>query len=252
MTYSGILVLEYKLKLRELRKSKAPHNLADLTRKGCKDEDTSLTVTDTSTGIVITPRAAAPVTTGPSAIQVPIKSEKKNKKGSSSEKDDENANSDSDLDPYSIAAIKAMEKKKPMKTSIKTDVKKPQKVMKVMKVMKVVVKKQETAKVTSKAKRKPIEKTAKVASKAKREPIEEVARAQIMKAIPKPTDKKPPPVHYNGGVIYTMVKHHKFRALKTRGDRYTEKASSWSKPSTMKDSWKIVVKSIDDARKEEK
>jgi len=78
--------------------------------------------------------------------------------------------------------------------------------------------------------------------------IEEVPKASIMKAMPKDVKEgNPAPVHYGGGVVYTDQKGEKFRALRVRGDRYTECAKSW-KSGKIK-AWKACIQAIDDHHK---
>jgi hypothetical protein len=72
-----------------------------------------------------------------------------------------------------------------------------------------------------------------------------------MSAMPalKKDGSSPDPVFYKGGVIYTAVKGNKFRALKVRGDNYTEKSKTWGQSTPSKDAWATVVKAIDDHTK---
>jgi hypothetical protein len=46
-------------------------------------------------------------------------------------------------------------------------------------------------------------------------------------------------------VIYTSRKTHSFRALCTRGDKYSEKTSAWKGAKPTKAAWITVVKAID-------
>ena len=81
-----------------------------------------------------------------------------------------------------------------------------------------------------------------------KEEITEVAKAQIMKMMPKATnpDAKVKPVHYWGGVIYTAVKMKKFRALKVRGDNYSECSRQWGGGSrTQKEAWADCVRATE-------
>jgi len=89
-------------------------------------------------------------------------------------------------------------------------------------------------------------KKAKSVKKPKAEIIE-VPKTEILKRMPKlPADgSNPPPVHYNGGVIYTSRSVKRFRALRARGDKYSEQGAAWSAPSTMASAWKTVVHGID-------
>ena len=52
------------------------------------------------------------------------------------------------------------------------------------------------------------------------------------------------PVHYKGGVIYTALKAKMFRALRVRGDNYSEKACSF-KVRSPKEAWSDAVSAID-------
>ena len=56
----------------------------------------------------------------------------------------------------------------------------------------------------------------------------------------------PKPVHYRGGVIYTSWVTKKFRALKIRGDKWSEKSCGWGGSSVpTKSAWKDAVGAID-------
>ena len=59
----------------------------------------------------------------------------------------------------------------------------------------------------------------------------------------------PDPVFYKGGVIYTAVNGKKLRALKVRGENYTEKSKAWGQRTPSKEAWCAVVKAIDDNTK---
>ena len=82
--------------------------------------------------------------------------------------------------------------------------------------------------------------------------IVEVPVAKIVKAMPKDVADgctNPAAVHYNGGVIYTVQKNKCFRALRTRGDKYTETTKSWGKKLKKSEAWKACVEAIDNQRK---
>ena len=87
--------------------------------------------------------------------------------------------------------------------------------------------------------------------KRKAADILEVPKSQIMKARPKmPSDgSNPLPVHYNGGVIYTSRSVAKFRALRKRGDKYSEYGAGWKVHGTQPAAWKAAVSSIDAYKK---
>ena len=70
----------------------------------------------------------------------------------------------------------------------------------------------------------------------------DATRATIMKSMPElPTDgSKIAPVLYNGGVVYTSLFKRSFRALKVRGDNYSEASAA---------AWKTVIDAIDNHKK---
>ena len=85
---------------------------------------------------------------------------------------------------------------------------------------------------------------------AKMAPLD-ATRATIMKSMPElPTDgSKIAPVLYNGGVVYTSLLKRSFRALKVRGDNYSEASASWGQKEPSKAAWKTVIDAIDNHRK---
>ena len=76
---------------------------------------------------------------------------------------------------------------------------------------------------------------------------ETVPAKQKRPAIPQFTDKteKVPAVQYKGGVIYTDLKLSKFRVLKVRSDKYTEKGCSF-KVKSKHEAWHDAVAAIDE------
>ena len=54
------------------------------------------------------------------------------------------------------------------------------------------------------------------------------------------------PILYKGGIIYTSAKQNMFRALKVKGDKYTESSCGWGKKKTRQDAWAHVIKAIDE------
>ena len=82
----------------------------------------------------------------------------------------------------------------------------------------------------------------------------EIGKSEINKALPKLAKGggNPPPVRYNGGVIYSSMATKAFRALTTRGDNYSEKGAKWKSHKPTMVAWKKCVAHIDNARKEEK
>ena len=92
--------------------------------------------------------------------------------------------------------------------------------------------------------------------RSRRGDVEDVPKSKIMSAMPRQTadGSNPDPVSYNGGVIYTSQNIKKFRALRLRGDRYTEKAHGWTPKThgTMKKAWASAVQCIDEYKKKKK
>ena len=54
-----------------------------------------------------------------------------------------------------------------------------------------------------------------------------------------------PPVLYKGGVIYTVEEKQMFRALKVRGDKYSEASCVWGVKRTKVEAWAKVVQAIE-------
>ena len=59
-----------------------------------------------------------------------------------------------------------------------------------------------------------------------------------------PDGSNPSPVPYLKGVIYTEQNHKKFRALKIKGDKNTESSSTWGTKRTKDEAWGIVTRAI--------
>jgi len=85
------------------------------------------------------------------------------------------------------------------------------------------------------------------AGRVKTESRETVPTNQKRPAIPQWTAKteKVPAVQYKGGVIYTELKNRKFRALRVRHDKYTEKSCSF-KVKSKHEAWNDAVAAIDE------
>ena len=83
------------------------------------------------------------------------------------------------------------------------------------------------------------------------EPIVEIPKSKILKAMPsvKSSTGTVKPVHYWGGVIYTVAKLRKFRALRQRDDKYSECSATWGNNRSQQDAWAHVTKSIEDYQK---
>ena len=187
----------------------------------------SLNVTTTvGGGYLLRPRTAA----APTAPEV--KTEVKSETGSGKDTDGD----DEDLDPYAKAAIAAMNSR----VSKKRDSAKQ---------------KAATMRATAKAKLKAPPKKDGVKNepglKKPKAEIVEVSKSQIMQSCPSEVGEHPP-VYYNKGVIYTVTKAKMFRALKVKGDRYTEVQGRWGNTLTQKEAWLKVVSATDSHQKTQK
>jgi hypothetical protein len=95
--------------------------------------------------------------------------------------------------------------------------------------------------------KKPAMKSDRVKAEHVQQVAKEVSQADILNAMPK--DKaagNPDPVLYRGGVVYTLQPKKMFRALKVKGDKWTEKSAGWGKTKTKKEAWKACIDAIDD------
>ena len=86
----------------------------------------------------------------------------------------------------------------------------------------------------------------------KKEPIaefKEVSSDKILKSMPSQktleSAAKVDPIHYRGGVVYTVQKERKFRALRIRGDKWSETSKQWGSKRTAKEAWSEAIKAID-------
>ena len=142
-------------------------------------------------------------------------------------KNDGEPDNDAGLDAYAMAALQAMGKR-----NVK------------MKAEQAVKRKAaQAAKQADKAAGKTADKAATQAVKVE---IESVPKAKILKAMPKTASTgNPSPVHYGGGVIYTVQHQHKFRCLRVRGDRYSEKAVTWGHSKTKTNAWTECIDAIE-------
>ena len=88
--------------------------------------------------------------------------------------------------------------------------------------------------------------------KAAKDEQEPISKSKIIQSMPKGTDdgSNPKPVEYMQGKIYTVQRQHKFRCLKVKGDRYSEKSAVWGKRLNKKQAWKACVTAIEDHAKE--
>ena len=80
----------------------------------------------------------------------------------------------------------------------------------------------------------------------------DVPKSRIMASMPKNLPKdgsSPRPVRYWGGVIYTAAKAKKFRALRVRGDRWSEASAVWGGDKPSKEAWRKCVEAIEAHRK---
>ena len=156
----------------------------------------------------------------------------------------------SDLDEFAKAAIKAMTartvtKKEEASIKKKADslVKRPAKAE--ADIAKPAAK---AAKAKASAKVKPTSKACHAKVKAGKVTAEGHTSKAVM---PKDTSdgSNPLPVHYGGGVIYTVQAQKIFRALKVKGDRYTEYRKTWGKAFSKAEAWSLCLTAIDDYRK---
>ena len=97
---------------------------------------------------------------------------------------------------------------------------------------------------------KPVKKVNAGTKVKKEEDDEDIPKSKILKAIPAlPKDgSAPKPVKYWGGIIYTAIKAEKFRALKERGNNYSEASASWGGSKPSKEAWVKCVKAIENHR----
>ena len=135
-----------------------------------------------------------------------------------------------DLDPHSQAAIKALNERNLKKNK---DAQQKHAIAKEFKGKKGAAQKAQKELMKRPAAKKEV----------KREPLE-VDKKQIKAAMPQ-DDATSQPVLYNGGIVYTVHKAHKFRALRVRGDAYTESSASWGKTRTKSEAWSTVIRAID-------
>jgi hypothetical protein len=174
------------------------------------------------------------------------------------------APTEDDLDPYTRQAIaalhsrvekdkaeKAAAKKSKRKSTAEPAAESAPKVEPPAGVSKRPAAKEAVAPASKAKKEKHLAPAAAKPKSEKQEPVEATA-ANVAKMLPAksfPTSgTNPPPVLYNGGVIYTSIKEQKFRALGVRGDRYTETGASWKKVG-IPEAWKFAYNSIDAFRK---
>ena len=80
--------------------------------------------------------------------------------------------------------------------------------------------------------------------------LKPVPKSKILDAMPSlPKDgSNPPPVAYKQGIIYTSVKTKRFRALKTRGDAYSEFSRGWGGPKPNKEAWASAVQAVEKSK----
>ena len=96
---------------------------------------------------------------------------------------------------------------------------------------------------------KAVLKKTKKAEAVKAEPVV-IPKGQIMTSMPKlPADgSNPAPVPYGKGIIYTSRRNKAFRALRVRGNNYTESSRSWGGDKPAKAAWVSCVKAIDEGK----
>ena len=166
------------------------------------------------------------------------------------------ADADSEsLDEYARAAIDALGKRNVKKkaeaaerAALKAAEKKAEReALKADGALKKKKKKDPAAPKDAAVMKKPAMKADRVKAEHVQQVAKEVSQADILKAMPK--DKaggNPDPVLYRGGVVYTLQPKKMFRALKVKGDKWTEKSAGWGKTKTKKEAWKACIDAIDD------
>ena len=139
---------------------------------------------------------------------------------------------ETDLDPYAQAALKAFGARELKKKDLQADKRKQSAAAK--KAAKGVVKSEN---------RKSKKKSAK--GVATSEDYQMVTAEQARSSCP---EGDSPPLLYKTGIIYTVSKSNMFRALRIRGDKYTESSCGWGKSRTKQEAWTKVVQAIDKHR----
>jgi hypothetical protein len=162
------------------------------------------------------------------------------------------------LDAHSQAAIKAMQqrngKKKESDKQKQADTRAAATQAKEATIAGVLKRPATAVDATVVAKKIKVEGGMKRPAAAVKAEVVEVPKSKILSAMPalNKDGSSPDPVFYNGGVIYTAVNGKKFRALKERGDNYTEKSKVWGQDTPSKASWSTVVEAIDAHKKGKK
>ena len=164
-------------------------------------------------------------------LEQPLKPELESDEGSES------------LDDYARAAIEALGKrnvKKQKEAAERAALKAAEK--KALKINKKPAAPEDAA-----VMKKPAMKADRVKAEHVQQVAKEVSQADILKAMPKDkAEGNPDPVLYRGGVVYTLQPKKMFRALKVKGDKWTEKSAGWGKTKTKKEAWKACIDAIDD------
>jgi len=207
--------------------------------------ENSLQVSKSPDGtLLLNPRCASLDVVAPSKAESPIKSETPMgaPDGSEAQKGAGDGGAD-DLDDYARAALKALQTRQAKKKD----------------ELATKLKQERQAKAKAKAEMawgaaKPHVKVQLQFKsqflKAKGQPKAEGGRVKVELASSSDAAKACPigesaPMLYKGGIIYTVDKHKKFRALKEKGDKYTETAVGWGKKRTKQEAWTTVVNAID-------
>ena len=156
------------------------------------------------------------------------------------------------LNAKEASVAKAVEQKKARLEAAqeKAQAKSNAKEAKAAKKTKVPCKSRVKAPAPKKTKKKRVNSSAKEAvdkAKAANRDAIGVPRSKIFKAMPKlPSNgDNPPPVPYRAGVIYTSRKCRRFRALLTRGDKYSEVSVAWKQPKPTQGAWIETVRRMD-------
>jgi hypothetical protein len=208
-----------------------PRSLPQLGLTATLEDDGSL---------MIEPRALCRSFMQDGSRRIPIKATEAKAEAAEAEPPTERVPTFKDLDPHSQAAINALNGRNLKKNK---DPEQKHAIAKEFKGKKGAAQKAQKELMKRPAAKKEVMKRPAATKEVKREPLD-VDKTQIKKAMPK-DDATSQPVLYNGGIVYTVHKAQKFRALRVRGDAYTESSACWGKTRTKSEAWSTVIRAID-------
>jgi len=242
-----VLKKEFEFRLAQLKASKRAR--VDAQPVTCEGSNGRLTISRTSTGgLQVNQTVKSENQTVKSEPARPAEPDADDESD-----DDEPADATSpkltDLDPWTQAALKALN----ARNQTKQDLKKrpaaaPNNKVADDKTDKPVSGKKDKVKTEKSAKKVKTEKPVKTSTAKKIKMADDAAdvpKSKIMAAMPKSASNASP-VRYWGGIIYTAAKARKFRALKVRGDNWSEASAAWGSDKPSKDVWRKCVKAIED------